>query len=93
MGEDERPTDERVALAKGLAESRRIEVRARDAAAGENDPARRGAAKNSTTPAPNSTDPAGKVPQTLPDRFADVVRQVYGTNFHEPEEAHNAAAP
>jgi hypothetical protein len=87
IGEDELPTDELVALAKVLSESRRIDVRARDAAAGENDPAQQGAANN-------STGSAGKRPQVLPDHFADVVRQVYGTNFHEPEQTHSdAAAP
>ena len=65
--EDELPAKELVALAKGLAEARRAEERARDHDRSN-----------------ESTDSAAQPTGPLPENFADIVRQVYGTNFHAP---------
>ncbi len=70
--EIEIPTDELVALAKILAENRRAEARHRDNH-------RQQAAAES--PGQSTTPGTGE----LPERFADVVRQVYGTNFQAAE--------
>ena len=67
-GEQEIPTDELVALAKVLAENRRVEVRSR---AGDS-PGR-------------AVEPGARNDGPLPERFADIVRQVYGTNFQAAE--------
>ena len=71
--EDEVSTADLVSLAKVLAEIRRAHSRYPLAA----DPA---SADNSDDDAP-----AGPAPGRLPDRLADLIRQVYGTNFHPPE--------
>jgi hypothetical protein len=69
-GEAEIPTAELVQISKALAEHRRIHARA-------------------TGPAPTDDDDAegcrsaGSSP--LPKDFAEIVRQVYGTNFHPPK--------
>lgn len=65
--EDDMPTDELVALAKIIAENRRVELSLRKV--GEDT----GAAKTC----------GGR----LPDSFGDIVRQVYGTNFHAPDDS------
>ncbi len=61
-------TNELVALAKVLAENRRVEARL----VGEQSSASGDADRQPTS-------------QRLPENFADIVRQVYGTNFHDPE--------
>ena len=68
--EDEMPTDELVALAKIIAENRRVELGLRKV--GEE----KGADKT-------SRDPGDR----LPDNFGNIVRQVYGTNFHAPDDS------
>ena len=68
-GEEDLPTEELVALAKVLAENRRVEVRSRERVVGSED-----------------SEPGEKASGELPERFADVVRQVYGTNFQAPDE-------
>ena len=65
--EKDLPTEELVALAKVLAESRRAQSRPRDSVGVEEAP---GSKASRDGP--------------LPDRFADIVRQVYGTDFHPP---------
>ncbi len=59
------PTDELIALAKALAENRRVEARSRDE-------------KN------ESASPTTPTNGVLPDRFGDIVRQIYGTNYSTP---------
>ncbi|MHC4697715.1 MAG: hypothetical protein ACYTFA_13335 [Planctomycetota bacterium] len=70
--EDELPAKELVALAKGLAEARRAEERARD-----------------HDRSSESRDSAAQPTGPLPENFADIVRQVYGTNFHAPDGIQN----
>jgi len=82
VGEEELPTDEVVMLAKVLAEARRIDVRARETGSAKDDDDCGADKKDAATPRSGS----------LPDNFADVVRQVYGTNFHEPDESHSKEA-
>ena len=73
VGEEEISTEEVVALAKVLSESRRIALKANEAVqAGDEN------GKNNGRRGP------------LPNRFAEVVRQVYGTNFHSPPESPKA---
>ena len=68
--EEDLPTEELVALAKVLAESRRAQSRPRDSVAVEEAP---GSKASRDGP--------------LPDRFADIVRQIYGTDFQAPAAA------
>ena len=82
IGEEELPTDEVVMLAKVLAEARRVDVRARETGSAKDDDDCGADKKDAATPRSGS----------LPDNFADVVRQVYGTNFHEPDESRSTEA-
>ena len=66
-------TDELIALAKALAENRRVEARARD---------------GKCDTAPDVTTENG----SLPERFSDIVRQIYGTNFCDPDPKGEAAS-
>lgn len=70
--EGEIPTDELVALAKVLAEHRRVGARTR-------------ACERRDNGEDNGQDQALRPSGELPARLADVVRQVYGTNFHSPD--------
>lgn len=63
-------TDELVALAKVLAENRRVEARL--------------VGEQSSTSGDAHRQPTS---QRLPENFADIVRQVYGTNFHDPRDS------
>ena len=69
-GHDEVPTEEIVALAKVLAENRRVEVRLQ-----EMDGRKR----------TESESDSGSGP--LPERFGEIVREVYGTNFQHTGDA------
>ena len=69
LNEQEIPTDELVALAKILAESRRAAVRV-----------------DKPPPADQRRGPTSPSADPLPGEFADIVRQVYGTNFQPPGE-------
>ena len=76
VGETEISTEEVVALAKVLAESRRIALRANEAG--------------------RAGDESGEVNGRrgpLPNQFAEVVRQVYGTNFQGPAESPTPEPP
>ncbi len=73
LNEQEISTDELVALAKILAESRRVSVRADEAPR---------VGKDTGQPA-SLTGP-------LPGEFANIVRQVYGTNFQSPGETESS---
>ena len=74
IGNDtEFPTDDLVLLGKLLAEHRRVNARVRTGGLAPDAPGDASAAGD----APSNREP-------LPDHFADVVRQVYGTNFQSP---------
>lgn len=70
LSEEELPTAELVALAKVLAEGRRVDLKLRERA-----------------DAPVSGEPRATSGGALPERFADIVRNVYGADFHAPDEA------
>ena len=72
VDEDEMPTEELVKLAKVLAENRRVEVKLQQAV-------KDAQSGDSDTESEDNTE------GDLPDHLADVVRQVYGTNFQPPE--------
>ena len=72
--EDEVPIDELVALAKVLAEHRRVDARTRVCERQDNGQ-------------DNGRDKSPRPNGELPARLADVVRQVYGTNFQSPDAA------
>ena len=76
VGEEEISTEEVVALAKVLSESRRIALKANEAGRAGDE-----SGKNNGRRGP------------LPNRFAEVVRQVYGTNFQSPAEPPTPAPP
>ncbi len=69
FSEDDLPAKELVALAKGLAEARRADARAREHELDK-----------------ESKDSPSATAAHLPENFAEIVRQVYGTNFHAPTE-------
>lgn len=72
LDEEEIPTDELVKLAKVLAENRRIEAQARQAADRDGG--------GPADPHDEEKTPDGQLPESV----ADAVRQVYGTNFNPP---------
>jgi hypothetical protein len=70
INEEDVSTEELVALAKVVAENRRLEVRLREMDKPEADNGRASPRKGA-----------------LPDHFGDIVRRVYGTNFHADSQA------